>query len=100
MLARLLTRKRSYEVRVENHPQDALPVALDFRPDLILLDVIMPEMDGGTVARLIRRAQPVENVPIVFISASAHPIPGYPFLSKPVPVDEVIACIEAQIGKE
>ncbi|MEA3187175.1 MAG: hypothetical protein QOD99_1005 [Chthoniobacter sp.] len=94
MLKRLLEMKRPYEVVLEHDSRRALSTTLSFKPDLILLDVIMPELDGGDVAGLIRRTEAVSDVPIVFISAVAQPIEGYPFLSKPASLDQVLACIE------
>ena len=98
LLKVLLERKRPYSVEVENDATQALAKTLAFRPDLILLDVIMPDLDGGDVAAQIRRERAVRNTPIVFISAIAQPIAGYPFLSKPAPVEKVIACIEETLG--
>lgn len=97
MLKRLLERKCHYEVLVENDSRNALSCALTFRPDLILLDVIMPWLDGGDVARLIRQTDTVQSTPIIFISAIAQPIAGYPFLTKPAPFEQVIACIEENL---
>src|SRR4051812_29508069 len=81
LLQLILQRKRPYEVRVKNHSKQALDVARAFKPDVILLDIIMPELDGGDVARLIRHEPSFERVPIIFLSACAQPIAGYPFLS-------------------
>ena len=43
-----------FEVCEENNPTRALETARSFQPDLILLDVVMPEMDGGDIAALIK----------------------------------------------
>ena len=87
LLQIILQRKRPYEVRVENHATRALDAARAFKPDVILLDIIMPELDGGEVARRLRHEPAFERVPIIFLSACAQPIPGYPFLAKPAPVE-------------
>src|SRR6185503_21291437 len=50
-----LEKSGEFEVRVENKPTYALAAAREFKPDLILLDVIMPAMDGGDVANQIKR---------------------------------------------
>lgn len=98
LLRLILERRRPYDVRVENDPTRALDVTRAFQPDLILLDIIMPELDGGDVAKLIRKDQSLQRVPIVFISACAQPITGYPFLSKPAPVEKIIECIETNLS--
>lgn len=58
-----------YEVEYENHASRALGKAREFRPNLILLDVVMPEMDGGDVAAKIHDDPSLKNVPIVFLTA-------------------------------
>src|SRR4026207_408556 len=56
-----------FEVRVENRAAAALPAAREFRPDLVLLDVIMPTMDGGDVAKQIKRDRTLRGTPIIFL---------------------------------
>ncbi|SRR5581483_5491372 len=97
LLKRLLELKRPYEIVLEHDSTRALDVALTFRPEVILLDVIMPDLDGGDVAMQIRRADPVRDTPIIFVSAIAQPIAGYPFLNKPTPVEKIIECIEENL---
>jgi len=95
----ILERKRPYEVRVENDSKRALDVTRAFRPDVVLLDIIMPDLDGGDVAALIRNEPSLSKMPIIFLSACAQPIAGYPFLSKPSPVEKVIECIEESLKR-
>jgi CheY-like chemotaxis protein len=58
-----------YEVLGENHAANALIAARNFRPDLILLDVIMPGMDGGDVAARLRADPLLRDTPIIFLTA-------------------------------
>ena len=53
-LARLLTRRYGQELRVANDGLDALAVAAEFRPEVVLLDIGLPGMDGNEVARRLR----------------------------------------------
>jgi CheY-like chemotaxis protein len=92
----------AYEVRTENGGKQGLVAARQFKPDLILLDVIMPGMDGGDVASEIKTDENLKNTPIVFLTAVAKKkeegiIGGRPFIAKPVTVEEVIACIEKNL---
>ncbi|MCH7570164.1 MAG: response regulator [Deltaproteobacteria bacterium] len=92
----------AYEVRTENRGKQGLVTARQFKPDLILLDVIMPGMDGGDVASEIQTDENLKNIPIVFLTAVAKKkeegiIGGRPFIAKPVTVEEVIACIEKSL---
>src|SRR5436189_767418 len=96
----------SYEVRVENWAEDALPAAREFKPDLILLDIIMPRMPGGNVAALIDADPELKGTPIVFLTAAVRKqqveendgiICDPPCLAKPAPVEEVVAIIEKHV---
>ena len=62
-----------YEVKEENRAGYALATAREFKPDLILLDVIMPAMDGGDVAALIKKDRQLQHVPIIFLTATVSP---------------------------
>ena len=53
--------------------QDALDQAVDFAPDLILLDVMMPEMDGPTTLVNLRNISALANTPAVFMTAKVMP---------------------------
>lgn len=55
-----------YEVLTENHAERALAAGDQFHPDLILVDVMMPELDGGELASLFQSSEILRNVPIVF----------------------------------
>ena len=92
-----------YEVRVENDGKKALAAALTFRPDLIFLDVIMPDADGGEIASRLRADASLKSTPIVFLTAVVSKneviqhgdvIGGQTFLAKPVSVDDVKRTIE------
>ncbi len=94
----------TYEVRQENSAEQGLAAAKDFKPDLILLDVLMPDMDGAQVASQIKADEKTENTPIVFLTATVRKeeegiIGGHPFIAKPVSTEEVIECIEKSLKK-
>lgn len=107
MLKLNLEQTDDYEVMVENIPNKALRVAHEFQPDLILLDVLMPGMDGGELASHVQASPRLGRVPIVFLSAaatkaevSAHHgvVGGLPFLAKPVDMPEVLASLRRYIA--
>jgi len=95
-----------YEICEENDSRRAVATAQSFHPDLILLDVIMPDMDGGTVAAKIREDKSLRNVPIVFLTAvvsekevaNQGTIGGFPFLAKPVTKEKLVECINHHLG--
>ena len=93
----------NYEVRVENWPEDALAAAREFKPDLVLLDIIMPRMPGGNVAALIDNDPQLKGTPIVFLTAAVRKhqveenegiICDHPCLAKPASMEEIVAMIE------
>jgi CheY-like chemotaxis protein len=98
----LLERTGHYLVLEENDASKAHQSARDFRPDLILLDIVMPETDGAEVAARIETDPELQNRPIIFLTAlvtraeakSGRSIQGYPFLAKPVSIPELINAIE------
>jgi CheY-like chemotaxis protein len=97
-----------YEVRVENWPEDAIGAARDFKPDIILLDIIMPRLPGGNVAALIKEDPALKSTPIVFLTAAVRKhqveendgiICDHPCLAKPATVEMVIDMIEKHVRK-
>ena len=96
-----------YEVRTENAGAAALDAARQFMPDLVLLDVMMPDLDGTEVAEQLRADAQLKQTPIVFLTAivtkeetspTGSEIGGNVFLAKPVKREDLIACIEKQLG--
>jgi len=101
----LLERTGDYLVLEENDATTAHQSALNFRPDLILLDIVMPETDGGEVAARIEADPELRNTPIIFLTAlvtraeakSGLTIQGHSFLAKPVSIPELINAIEEHL---
>jgi len=60
----------NYEVREENLGAQALDAAREFKPDLVLLDVMMPDMDGGDVAAGLKQDPALRKTPVVFLTAA------------------------------
>jgi DNA-binding response OmpR family regulator len=96
-----------YEVRTENSGSQALRTALRYRPDLVLLDVIMPDKEGPEVMFQFKRDQEAKNIPIVFltatitreeVSAQNGVIGGHAFVAKPGSIRELVDCIEKQLS--
>ncbi len=98
-----LEKTGSYEVREENRSEHALAVARTFRPDLVILDILMPNVDGGEVAAQLKADEALKETPLIFLTAVARKkeaeeaggtIGGHPFIAKPVSLEEVIESIE------
>lgn len=103
MIKMNLERTGKYEVRTENEGTKALQAAREFNPDLIFMDVMMPDMSGDEVIAEIREDAKLATIPYVFMTAIVTKaetddlgsnIGGNEFLAKPVKTDELIATIE------
>ena len=96
-----------YEIREANDSRRALEIAREFQPDLVLLDVVMPGLDGGDLAVQFRSDRLLRHVPIVFLTAIASPkeaghgaqlLGGYSILAKPVSPEDLIICLEENLA--
>ena len=92
-----------YEVRVENWAEDAVKAALEFKPNLIFLDIIMPRLPGGNVAAQIKEDPALRDTPIVFLTAAVRKhqveendgiICDFPCLAKPASLESVVEMID------
>jgi CheY-like chemotaxis protein len=101
----LLERTGRYLVLEENDATKAHQSAQNFRPDLILLDIVMPETDGGEVAAQIEADPELQRTPVIFLTAlvtkaetkTGLRIQGHPFLAKPINIPELINGIEQNL---
>ena len=101
----LLERSGPYLVLEENDPTKADQTAHNFKPDVILLDIIMPKMDGGELATQIEADRELHDTPIIFLTAlvthgeatGGLQIQGHPFVAKPISIPELIDAIEKHL---
>jgi CheY-like chemotaxis protein len=101
----LLERTNRYLVLEENDPTKAHQTAQNFKPDLILLDIVMPETDGGEVAAQIEADPELQKTPVIFLTAlvtkaetkTGLRIQGHPFFAKPISIPELINGIEENL---
>ncbi|MDD5214611.1 MAG: response regulator [Methylococcales bacterium] len=108
MLSRRLIRK-GYTVVFALNGQEGIEKATAELPDLILMDMNMPEMDGLEATRLIKKNATTAHIPV--ITLSAHAMPSYvakakafdggcdDYDTKPVDLDRLLGKIEALISK-
>jgi len=95
-----------YEVRVAFDGTSALMSIQSSLPDLILLDVIMPEMDGYAVCKQLKSSKKTSDIPIIFISVlsniservKAFRVGGVDYITKPFEEEEVLARVETQLS--
>ena len=101
----LLEKISQYFVLEENDAAKAHESARDFRPDLILLYITMPQIDGGDIAAQIDADPGLQRTPIIFLTAlvtkteakAGLHIQGHPVLAKPIDIPELINRIEENL---
>ena len=95
--------KEGFEVKFANNPFEALGKARDFNPDLIILDVMMPDLDGFQLLRMIRSDNLLQKVPVIMLTAKSgveHRIKGLEqgaddYLGKPFDSQELVLRIRS-----
>jgi len=103
----LLEKAGHYFVLEENHAAAAHQSARNFRPDVILLDIMMPETDGGEVAAQIEADPELRTTPIIFLTAlvtepeakTGLRISGHRSLAKPIDIPRLINQIEESLPR-
>jgi PleD family two-component response regulator len=104
LLAAIL-RDAGYSVRVANNGRRALRVVGAHPPDLVILDIKMPEIDGYEVCRRLKTDPATSAIPVIFISAlddafdkaRAFGAGGVDYVAKPLQAEEVLARVETQL---
>lgn len=94
-----------YDIRVAMKGTDALKLVEMDPPDLILLDISMPEMDGFELCTLLKDMPTAKNIPIIFISANSHleykmrafELGGVDYIVKPFDISEIQSRIKTQL---
>lgn len=101
-LIQAILEEEGYQIAIEDNGKDALARIQESPPDLVLLDVMMPEMDGYEVTRRIRQNSDLPFIPILLITAYDQPslVKGLDtgaddFVRKPVEVDELLARVRS-----
>jgi two-component system, OmpR family, alkaline phosphatase synthesis response regulator PhoP len=113
----VLERSGRYEVFLATRAMEGIQKAKSLKPDLILLDVMMPEMDGTEAARLLCEDEQTKGITIVFVTAVAVPMAflsslvqneelnqkagtagGHYFIQKPISPKELIHRLDEILG--
>ena len=108
ILAKTLLAK-GYRVITAESGLKAVNLAKEEKPDLILLDILMPDMDGMQVAAALQEDETTKNIPVIFltclitkktkeIGSRYHDIDRYAFMSKPYDLDNLLAEIDRLVG--
>ena len=95
-----------FDVRTESNGRQALATAEAFQPDLIVLDIIMPDLGGLEIAQQFKAHPKLARVPVIFLTAGAsreetsarQDLSSYPFLAKPINLQLLLEQIHAHLG--
>lgn len=98
-----------YTVVAAKNGEEALDMATNFCPDLIILDVSMPDMQGGEVAGHLRDNPETADIPIMFLTAllskdqeerEGSIIGGHKFMAKPYELEELLSTVSDLLSKK
>ena len=100
-----VVKSEGYDVMAAFSGQEALEMVSKRKPDLILLDVMMPEMDGFEVCKRLKESDEYSDIPVIFLSALSETdtkvkgfnVGGVDYITKPFQRQEVLARIDLQI---
>lgn len=106
LLLKALLGKEGYCILIANNGQEALEIIPKEMPDLILLDVMMPGIDGFEVAERLRTDEMVKDIPIIFLTAlddtqsivNGFKLGASDFISKPFRKEELMIRIKHQLS--
>lgn len=104
LLQRKLERE-GFEVLTAYNGRECLSVVAAVKPDLILLDVMMPEMDGIETCHLLKQDENTKTIPIIFITAKSSKegkleglkVGAVDYITKPIDLEETLARVKTQL---
>jgi CheY-like chemotaxis protein len=104
----LLKKYTNFDVVQARNGQEAVKVALEELPNLILMDVVMPKMDGFAACREMRRQEKLKKVPIILVTSrgeAENVEKGYEsgcndYLTKPIESNELVQMVNGYLGAE
>ena len=107
-LVRLILSRKGYEVIGANGGREGLDIIRQKLPDLVLLDLMMPDMDGWDVYQQMKSVEATRDIPVIVITAKAQSIDKVlglhiakvdDYISKPFSPQELVESVEKVIGQ-
>jgi CheY-like chemotaxis protein len=106
-LVHFILEKNGFETFLAMNGRDGVNATLKQRPDLIIMDMSMPEMDGWTATSIIKKDEQIRAIPL--IALTAHALPGDrqramdagcdEYITKPMDLDELVEAIQYWVNK-
>ena len=107
-LVHFILEKNGFETFLAANGRDGVNAAVKQRPDLIIMDMSMPEMDGWTATALIKKNDLTSAIPL--IALTAHALPGDrqramdagcdEYITKPMDLDELVEAIQYWVNRQ
>jgi DNA-binding response OmpR family regulator len=107
-LIRLILSRRGYEVQGANGGQEGIELVRRDKPDLVLLDLMMPDMDGWEVYQQMKADEATRDIPVIVVTAKAQSIDKVlglhiakvdDYIAKPFSPQELLASVEEVLGR-
>jgi two-component system, OmpR family, response regulator VicR len=108
-LIRLILSRRGFEIRGANGGAEGLEIIRKEHPDLILLDLMMPEMDGWEVYQQMKADEATKDIPVIVVTAKAQSIDKVlglhiakvdDYIAKPFSPQELLASVDTVLGRK
>ncbi len=107
MAKKILDLTGKYKVKIETNSHAVLETARQFKPHLVLLDIVMPDPEGHEVNRQLLRDSQLRGVPVVFMTGIITDdevdgqlvtmMAGRPCLAKPITKDKLLRCVKENL---
>lgn len=100
---------KGYSVIAANKGREALSLALSQHPDLVILDICMPDMDGTEVAMKLKENPQTQDIPVIFLTClvqreeeagQGHMVGGKVVIAKPYDIEDLSEEIERLVGQQ
>ncbi|CAG1005771.1 MAG: response regulator [Anaerolinea sp.] len=107
-LVKLILKKEGYDVTGVNNGHDGLKVVDEVKPNLVLLDLMMPDIDGWEVYQSMRAAESTKDIPVIVLTAKAQSIDRVlglhiakvnDYITKPFSPSELIQAVRRVLGE-
>lgn len=107
MMEKMVLKKRAYEILTASNGEEGVERAISEHPDVILMDVIMPRMNGFEAVRRLRQEEATKDIPIIMVTTrgEANNVEdGFEsgcndYITKPVDALELLAKLRDQLGE-
>lgn len=107
-LIRLILNRRGFEVKGANGGKEGLEIIRAEHPDLVLLDLMMPDMDGWEVYQQMKADDSTKNIPVIIVTAKAQSIDKVlglhiakvdDYIAKPFSPQELLTSVDNVLGR-